>query len=120
MRVLCYVSQNREFFLQINWYFSQLFFKGVSRTSVAYIVKSQGVFAILPNYVDDCLCQQTFYDAEAIVTGYVDGKGKNKGVTGALQCKMESGKVMFFHLRFPEPDGWANLLFNRHLASDQD
>jgi len=84
------------------------------------LLKVKVCFAILPNYVDDCLCQQTFYDAEAIVTGYVDGKGKNKGVTGALQCKMESGKVMFSHLRFPEPDGWANLLFNRHLASDQD
>jgi len=74
------------------------------------------VFAI-PNYVDECLCQQTFYDAEAIVTGYVDGKGKNKGVTGALQCKMESGKVMFSHLRTRQI---ANLLFNRHLALDQD
>ncbi|RDB20051.1 DNA ligase [Hypsizygus marmoreus] len=36
---------------------------------------------------------KTFYDAEAIVTGYVPGKGRNKGVTGALKCKMESGKT---------------------------
>ncbi|KAL9713272.1 hypothetical protein Ac2012v2_004512 [Leucoagaricus gongylophorus] len=36
---------------------------------------------------------KTFYDAEAIVTGYIDGKGKNQGVTGALQCRMESGKT---------------------------
>ena len=36
---------------------------------------------------------KTFYDAEALVTGYVAGKGRNKGVTGALKCKMASGKV---------------------------
>jgi len=36
---------------------------------------------------------QTFYDAEAVVTGYEPGKGRNAGVTGALKCKMASGKV---------------------------
>jgi len=36
---------------------------------------------------------KTFYDAEAIVTGYAPGKGRNKGSTGALKCKMESGKL---------------------------
>ncbi|KAF8077962.1 DNA ligase/mRNA capping enzyme [Lyophyllum atratum] len=36
---------------------------------------------------------KTFYDAEAVVTGYVPGKGRNKGTTGALKCKMESGKT---------------------------
>ncbi|KAJ3511849.1 hypothetical protein NLJ89_g3864 [Agrocybe chaxingu] len=36
---------------------------------------------------------KTFYDAEAIVTGYAPGKGRNKGITGALSCKMESGKL---------------------------
>jgi len=36
---------------------------------------------------------KTFYDAEAIVTGYAPGKGRNKGLTGALKCKMESGKL---------------------------
>jgi DNA ligase-1 len=36
---------------------------------------------------------KTFYDAEAVVTGYVPGKGRNKGVAGALKCKMASGKV---------------------------
>ncbi|KAJ7100628.1 DNA ligase/mRNA capping enzyme [Mycena belliarum] len=36
---------------------------------------------------------KTFYDAEAQVTGYTDGKGKNVGVIGALKCKMESGKT---------------------------
>jgi len=36
---------------------------------------------------------KTFYDAEAVVTGYVPGKGRNKGVTGALKCKMASGKT---------------------------
>lgn len=36
---------------------------------------------------------KTFFDAEAIVTGYVPGKGRNKGVAGALKCKMASGKV---------------------------
>jgi DNA ligase 1 len=37
---------------------------------------------------------KTFYDAEAIVTGYVPGKGKHSGSTGALKCKMASGKVL--------------------------
>ncbi|KAF5321800.1 hypothetical protein D9619_000056 [Psilocybe cf. subviscida] len=36
---------------------------------------------------------KTFYDAEAIVIGYAEGKGRNKGITGALRCKMESGKT---------------------------
>ncbi|GLB34971.1 putative DNA ligase [Lyophyllum shimeji] len=36
---------------------------------------------------------KTFYDAEAVVTGYVPGKGRHKGTTGALKCKMESGKT---------------------------
>jgi DNA ligase 1 len=35
---------------------------------------------------------QTFYDAEARVTGYVSGKGRLAGITGALKCEMESGK----------------------------
>mmetsp|Transcript_21865 Transcript_21865/g.85686 ORF Transcript_21865/g.85686 Transcript_21865/m.85686 type:complete len:758 (-) Transcript_21865:2367-4640(-) len=33
-----------------------------------------------------------FYDAEAVVLGYVDGKGKYKGLVGSLDCKMASGK----------------------------
>lgn len=37
--------------------------------------------------------KETFYDAEAEVTGYEPGKGKHKGLTGSLKCKMESGKV---------------------------
>jgi len=36
---------------------------------------------------------KTFYDAEAEVTGYTDGKGRHVGVIGALKCKMESGKT---------------------------
>jgi len=36
---------------------------------------------------------KTFYDAEAVVTGYLGGKGKNKGVTGSLKCQMASGKT---------------------------
>ncbi|KZT30991.1 DNA ligase/mRNA capping enzyme [Neolentinus lepideus HHB14362 ss-1] len=36
---------------------------------------------------------KTFYDAEAVVTGYVPGKGKHKSSTGALKCKMASGKT---------------------------
>ncbi|KAG9094737.1 hypothetical protein FS749_011933 [Ceratobasidium sp. UAMH 11750] len=35
---------------------------------------------------------KTFYDGEAEVTGYEPGKGKHKGVTGALKCVMASGK----------------------------
>ncbi|KIL60978.1 hypothetical protein M378DRAFT_83142 [Amanita muscaria Koide BX008] len=38
---------------------------------------------------------KTFYDAEAIVTGYAPGKGKHKGSTGALKCKMASGKACY-------------------------
>ncbi|KAJ3926404.1 MAG: hypothetical protein NXY57DRAFT_1029150, partial [Lentinula lateritia] len=36
---------------------------------------------------------KSFYDAEAVVTGYKPGKGRNAGVTGALKCKMASGKT---------------------------
>ncbi|KAL1659539.1 hypothetical protein GGF50DRAFT_107403 [Schizophyllum commune] len=36
---------------------------------------------------------KTFHDAEAIVTGYVPGKGKHTGATGALKCKMACGKT---------------------------
>ncbi|KAF8626423.1 hypothetical protein AX15_004885 [Amanita polypyramis BW_CC] len=36
---------------------------------------------------------KSFYDAEAVVTGYLPGKGKHKGSTGALKCKMASGKT---------------------------
>lgn len=43
---------------------------------------------------------KTFYDAEAIVTGHAPGKGRNKGITGALKCKMESGKVRFLSFHF--------------------
>jgi DNA ligase 1 len=35
---------------------------------------------------------KTFFDAEAIVVGYEPGKGRNKGVCGALKCQMENGK----------------------------
>ncbi|KAF8747479.1 DNA ligase, partial [Rhizoctonia solani] len=35
---------------------------------------------------------KTFYDGEAEVVGYEPGKGKHKGVTGALKCVMASGK----------------------------
>ncbi|KAG8731647.1 hypothetical protein FRC11_003089 [Ceratobasidium sp. 423] len=35
---------------------------------------------------------KTFYDGEAEVIGYEPGKGKHKGVTGALKCVMASGK----------------------------
>ena len=31
-------------------------------------------------------------DGEALVTGYEAGKGRHKGRTGALQCRMASGK----------------------------
>lgn len=33
-----------------------------------------------------------FYDAEAEVVGYVDGKGKYKGLVGSLDCNMACGK----------------------------
>ncbi|KAJ4474360.1 hypothetical protein J3R30DRAFT_3508310 [Lentinula aciculospora] len=36
---------------------------------------------------------KSFYDAEAVVTGYKPGKGRNAGVTGAVKCKMASEKT---------------------------
>lgn len=39
------------------------------------------------------LKMKIFYDAEAIVTGYEDGKGRLKGLTGSLIVKMASGKT---------------------------
>ncbi|KAI0029276.1 DNA ligase/mRNA capping enzyme [Vararia minispora EC-137] len=36
---------------------------------------------------------KTFFDAEAVVVGYEPGKGRHKGVTGSLKCRMESGKT---------------------------
>jgi DNA ligase-1 len=50
---------------------------------------------VLYAYVSLCVqlnFVQTFYDAEARVTGYVPGKGRLAGITGALKCEMESGK----------------------------
>jgi len=35
---------------------------------------------------------KTFYDAEAKVIGYENGKGKYQGMTGSLTCQMASGK----------------------------
>ena len=52
---------------------------------------------------------KTFYDAEAIVVGHAPGKGRNKGITGALKCKMESGKVCL-SLAFFGVDSLLNLL----------
>ncbi|KAG6850224.1 hypothetical protein H0H93_016071 [Arthromyces matolae] len=47
---------------------------------------------------DDSRCNrpynnQTFYDAEAVVIGYAPGKGRHQGSTGALKCRMQSGKT---------------------------
>ena len=36
---------------------------------------------------------KTFYDAEAIITGYVAGQGRHKGRLGAYECKMPNGKT---------------------------
>ncbi|KAG6866902.1 hypothetical protein C0991_003817 [Blastosporella zonata] len=36
---------------------------------------------------------KTFYDAEAVVIGHAPGKGRHQGSTGALKCKMQSGKT---------------------------
>lgn len=36
---------------------------------------------------------KSFYDAEAIVIGHIEGKGNNTGKTGALLCKMACGKT---------------------------
>ncbi|KAL7416590.1 hypothetical protein BDY24DRAFT_377587 [Mrakia frigida] len=40
----------------------------------------------------DLLKVKTFFDAEAKVEGYEDGKGKHSDKTGSLKCVMESGK----------------------------
>lgn len=40
---------------------------------------------------NDLLKLKTYQDAEAIVTGHTPGKGKFKGMMGALQVKMRSG-----------------------------
>lgn len=34
---------------------------------------------------------KSFYDAEAVVIGHIEGKGSNTGITGALLCQMECG-----------------------------
>jgi len=39
------------------------------------------------------LKNQDIYDAGATVVGHAAGLGKNKGLTGAFECKMEFGKV---------------------------
>ncbi len=36
---------------------------------------------------------KSFYDAEAVVIGHEDGKGRHRGRVGSLQCRMASGKV---------------------------
>jgi DNA ligase-1 len=55
-----------------------------------YVLYSVSLLLCPPNLVDTFA--QTFYDAEARVTGYVPGKGRLAGITGALKCEMESGK----------------------------
>ncbi|CAO1623372.1 unnamed protein product [Parajaminaea phylloscopi] len=41
----------------------------------------------------DLLKVKTFYDAEAVVVGYKEGEGRNKGRVGSLQLKMACGKL---------------------------
>jgi DNA ligase-1 len=36
---------------------------------------------------------KTFYDAEAVITGFVAGKGRHEGRLGAYECKMPNGKT---------------------------
>ena len=36
---------------------------------------------------------KTFYDAEAVITGFVAGKGRHEGRLGAYECKMANGKT---------------------------
>lgn len=110
--MLCYVSRSREFLRQPGSIdtFSELVSRKYEGHRSPTLMKVKVCFAIPSNHADECLCQQTFYDAEAIVTGYIDGKGKNQGVTGALQCRMESGKVMFTSLP-PSPEPNTLLIF---------
>lgn len=53
----------------------------------------------VPSRSSTLLKIKTFYDAEAKVVGHAPGKARLKGMTGALECVMESGKVRFSGLR---------------------
>ncbi|KAL7416783.1 hypothetical protein BDY24DRAFT_378239 [Mrakia frigida] len=41
----------------------------------------------------DLLKVKTFFDAEALLISYVDGKGKYTGITGSLKCEMACGST---------------------------
>lgn len=41
------------------------------------------------------LKMKTYQDAECIVTGFKAGKGKYTGQTGALECQLDSGQLIF-------------------------
>ncbi len=42
----------------------------------------------------DALKVKNFDDAECMVTGYLPGKGKFTGMTGALRCRMDDGAIV--------------------------
>lgn len=51
---------------------------------------------------DDLLKLKPFEDAEAIVIGYKPGKGKNTGLMGAIQVRMDNGKEFYIGSGFTQ------------------
>jgi DNA ligase 1 len=49
--------------------------------------------ALRPKFTMPSMQVKTFQDAEAIVIGYTDGKGKHVKKTGALKVRMANGKT---------------------------
>jgi len=63
-------------------------------------MKGEGLMLRKPNskYVgsrsDTLLKVKTFSDDEALVKGYLAGKGKHSGVMGSIVCELASGKTV--------------------------
>merc|ERR1712100_610861 len=52
----------------------------------------------------DLLKVKSFFDAEAVVLAHIEGKGKNQGRMGALECRNKAGKVFRLGTGFSEKD----------------
>ena len=51
---------------------------------------------------DDLLKLKPFEDAEAVVVGYKPGQGKNTGLMGAIQVRMDNGKLFYIGSGFTQ------------------